>query len=178
MRIIADPPSLAAHYGFGKHMIMLSFGQITPLSKVSICLGNFFGLPELSSYLQASFAVQILFAVSISAAKISILYFYRRVFPVRTVTILSIVIGALVIAWSLALIFLIIFNCKPIAYFWDKSIPGGQCINTNVMGYCLGAINTFTDIVVLVLPIPWLAGLHMDLTRKLALVGTFIIGAL
>lgn len=81
--------------------------------------------------------MQILFAVSISAAKTSILCFYRRVFAVRTVIILSLIIGALVIAWSLALIFLIVFNCKPIAYFWDKSIPGGQCINTNVMGYLL-----------------------------------------
>lgn len=82
------------------------------------------------------------------------------------------------IAWSLALIFLIIFNCKPIAYFWDKSIPGGHCLDTNLMGYCLGAVNTFTDVVVLLLPIPWLVRLHMDLSRKLALAGTFTIGAL
>jgi hypothetical protein len=139
-------------------MIMLSFDQITAVAK-------------------ASFAVQILFALSISTAKLSILYFYRRVFPFRTVSIISICTGAFVIAWSLTLIFLIIFNCKPVAYFWDKAIPGGQCINTNVMGYCLGAINTLTDIVVLVMPIPWLASLHMDFVRKLALTGTFTLGA-
>ena len=158
-------------------MIMLNFRQITRLSKVRFRTEPYHAVAT-EGLVQASFAVQIFFAVSISAAKISILFLYRRVFPVRAINILSAITGALLVAWSLSLIFLIIFNCQPIAYFWDKSIPGGQCINTNLMGYCLGAINTLTDVIVLVLPIPWLARLHMDLTRKLALTGTFTIGAL
>ena len=82
-------------------------------------------------------------------------------------------------AWGTTYFFLIVFNCKPIRYFWDKSIPGGKCYGDTLLeSYLLGAANIVTDIAVLVLPIPWLAKLQMDTSKKLALIGTFLLGSL
>jgi len=44
--------------------------------------------------------------------------------------------------------------CRPLAYHWDKSIPGGKCGNIMV-GYKYFTIpNLLTDIIMLILPLP------------------------
>ena len=82
------------------------------------------------------------------------------------------------LGWCIALIFSVIFGCKPVGYFWDKTIQGGHCINENVLSYGITAANIATDIIVLVLPIPWLWNLQMRTSKKLALSGIFVLGSL
>ena len=86
--------------------------------------------------------------------------------------------GVATLAWCVALVFSIIFSCKPISFFWDKNIPGGRCLNENSLSYGITAANIATDIAVLVLPLPWLWHLQMNLNRKLALSGIFLLGCL
>lgn len=94
-------------------------------------------------------------------------------------TIIASILGAFIIAWCITYLALIVFNCKPIQYFWDKSIPGGKCIGDGFLeSYLLGAANILTDIVVLALPIPWLVGLKLGRGKKMALIATFVIGSL
>lgn len=94
-------------------------------------------------------------------------------------TIIASVLGAFIIAWCITYLALIVFNCRPIRYFWDKSIPGGKCIGDGYLeSYLLGAGNIVTDIAVLVLPIPWLVRLKLGRGKKMALIVTFVIGSL
>lgn len=69
-------------------------------------------------------------------------------------------------------------HCRPFAYYWDRSIPNGHCVNDNLIGYTITAVNVATDLVVLVLPIPWLWGMNMTAPKRLAVVGLFILGSL
>ena len=80
--------------------------------------------------------------------------------------------------WCIAFIGSVVFNCYPVRFFWDKSVPGGHCIDAKVQSYSLAAISTFTDIVVWVLPIPWLWGLQMSLIKRLGVIATFALGGL
>ena len=82
------------------------------------------------------------------------------------------------IAWWISLMFTVVFSCKPIQFFWDKSIPGGTCLNENVVAYGTTGVNIVTDLIVLCLPIPWLWNLQMPLSRKLNVIGIFILGGL
>ena len=82
------------------------------------------------------------------------------------------------IAWFISLVFAVIFSCHPVAFFWDKTIKGGTCIDENDLAYGITATNIVTDIVVLVLPIPWLWNLQMVSARKVAIVGIFLLGSL
>lgn len=129
--------------------------------------------------IQGSFAVQIFFAFANTTIKLSVLCFYHRIFPFRKVTIIASLLGAFIIAWCITYLALIVFNCRPIQYFWDKSIPGGKCIGDGFLeSYLLGAGNVVTDIAVLALPIPWLVRLKLGQGKKLALIATFVIGSL
>ena len=127
---------------------------------------------------QTSYISQLLFACSITTTKISILFFYHRIFPSRTFTRISIVIGCVSIAWWLSLVFSIIFSCKPVNYFWNKSNPNGHCLDENTLAYGITGANIVTDILVLCLPFPWLWRLQMPMSRKLLIIGMFALGGL
>lgn len=69
-------------------------------------------------------------------------------------------------------------HCRPLAYYWDRSIPNGYCVNDNLIGYSITGANIVTDLVVLVMPIPWLWGMNMTVPKRMAVVGLFILGSL
>ncbi|KAL8931271.1 MAG: hypothetical protein Q9211_007094, partial [Gyalolechia sp. 1 TL-2023] len=145
--------------GTGSHLITLTLDQIT-------------------SFIKTYLASQILFGCSITATKLSILFFYHRLFPSRTFFIVSLIIGLASILWWVGLMLTAFLQCRPLAYNWDRSIPNGHCVNGNVIGYAITSVNIVTDLVVLVLPIPWLWGMNMAVPKRMAVVGLFVLGSL
>ena len=119
-----------------------------------------------------------MFGLSVTSIKLSLLYFYHRIFPMRRFTNWLIGIGVFMILWWAAHFFTVIFTCRPIEFNWNKRIQGGKCLNAIDFSYGISAINIVTDIVVLVLPIPWLLKLQLDLKKKLAVTGIFLLGSL
>lgn len=69
-------------------------------------------------------------------------------------------------------------HCRPFTYNWDRSIPNGHCVNDNLVGYTITSINIVGDLVVLILPIPWLWGMNMAVPKRMAVVGLFVLGSL
>lgn len=138
---------------------------------------NFKDFAEIPSF-QCSFIAQLVFGLSITATKLSLLFFYHRVFPIRTVTIISTITGVVMICWCIMLVTLVTFSCHPVSYAWDKNIPNGHCINSNTVYISIAGFNIVTDIIVLVLPMRYLAGLQLSLTKRFAVIGTFILGGL
>lgn len=62
-------------------------------------------------------------------------------------------------------------QCSPIAYQWDKSIPGGSCASVNVMinlGYVVSAYSAFLDLLFALYPIPFIMRLNMPLRSRVA----------
>ncbi|KAL8916159.1 MAG: hypothetical protein Q9172_006430 [Xanthocarpia lactea] len=124
------------------------------------------------------FAVTCIFPVGCTALKLSVLFFYHRIFPIRKFTIWSIVIGIVVIGWFIAFIVSQFLTCRPLNYYWDKSIPGGKCINqVHNSDYVTTPADILTNIAILILPIPWLWGLQMKMRRKVAVTLIFFLGS-
>lgn len=69
-------------------------------------------------------------------------------------------------------------HCRPLAYYWDRSIPKGYCTNDNLIGYSITSVNIVTDVIVLLMPLPWLWGLQVNLMKRLAIIGLFVLGSL
>lgn len=70
--------------------------------------------------------------------------------------------------------FIIVFQCKPVSYFWDKSIEGGKCISQEVtLGafYAYSVIAAVCDITIGVLPIFLLKNLQTNKKTKTAIIG-------
>lgn len=93
--------------------------------------------------------------------------------------IVSIVIGLVVIIWFIAFIISQVLTCIPLAYLWDKTIPGGHCINPNHIAYYgTSPPDILTNIAILILPIPDLWKLQMQRWKKFAITLIFILGSL
>ncbi|KAL9601880.1 MAG: hypothetical protein Q9219_002233 [cf. Caloplaca sp. 3 TL-2023] len=149
---------IAVHYGFGRHQLLLSLEQI-------------------EKFLLNDWTIQIIFASAISVTRLSLLVFYHRIFPVKRFTIVAAITGCIMIAWWISFIFAIIFSCYPVASYWDKSIVG-HCLNEHTLSWGVTGTELATNIIMLVLPIPWLWNLRLAWTKKLALIGIFTLGCL
>ncbi|KAL8866696.1 MAG: hypothetical protein Q9174_006145, partial [Haloplaca sp. 1 TL-2023] len=135
-------------------------------------------LAQVQGVIKADQATQVLFGSSITATKLSILYFYHRLFPSRTFYLLSMITGIASVLWWVGLMLTAFLHCQPFEYYWDRSIPGGHCVDDLLVGYTLTSVNIGTDLIVLILPIPWLLGMNMAVPKRLAVVGLFVLGSL
>lgn len=71
-------------------------------------------------------------------------------------------------------LFLTVFQCKPVEYFWSRAIGSeGTCIPINIIEnitYTYSAVNTITDFTFGILPVFMIIGLNMDTKTKIMLV--------
>ena len=110
--------------------------------------------------------------------KISILLLYHRIFPSTGFRKAFLVIGGINVALWISHMVSVVFACVPVAYYWNKKLPNGHCINLNTFAYGITGANFVTDILIWLLPIPWLWSLQMKLPRKLAVIGIFLLGGM
>jgi hypothetical protein len=112
--------------------------------------------------------------------KSSILLFYMRIFNVadRAFRIIARLATATIVLWCLSVILCGFLLCRPFAFNWDQSIPGGKCGN-QVLSYILtGSFNIVTDVMVLCIPIPMIWRLQMPFRNKVGLTLIFAVGFL
>lgn len=121
------------------------------------------------------YITELLWNTILPAIKISILLFYRRLFPLRRLLVASSIIGAIVVAWYIAIQITAIFQCLPIHYFWLR-VGRGHCIRTTNFYIALASLNLATDVAVLILPIPFIWQIQIRKSKKLSLSAVFLVG--
>ncbi|OJJ99505.1 hypothetical protein ASPACDRAFT_61273 [Aspergillus aculeatus ATCC 16872] len=120
------------------------------------------------------------FPFVITPAKISILIFYIRIFSTRNFKVAAYIIGALVLGHGIGVLLAAIFQCWPIDYTWNKTtgVEGGSCFNQQAFYRYVSPPNILTDVLLLILPLPYVWRLHTTRGHKLALTGVFLLGGL
>lgn len=149
-----------AKMGFGKHVWDLQDG-------------------DLMHILEYFYIAENAYVVAITLAKISILFLYLRLFEhhpsfrlAAHITIFSTAVATLVLS------FITIFSCYPVAYFWDRDIKGGRCLNIQNVAYAVGALSIVEDLVIVALPFPVLFRLQMSTSKKVGIGVMFVLGGL
>ncbi|MCJ1402686.1 hypothetical protein MMC11_005907 [Xylographa trunciseda] len=127
-------------------------------------------------FLKDLVAVQILWAISLVFVKMSILLFYVRIFNVPAFKLVAKVLMVFVVLWGSSVILCAFLLCKPFAFNWDQTIPGGSCGNQILSYIITGAFNIVTDFMILCLPMRMVWYLHVPRKNKIALFGMFGIG--
>ncbi|OJJ78031.1 hypothetical protein ASPBRDRAFT_191292 [Aspergillus brasiliensis CBS 101740] len=107
--------------------------------------------------------------------KISVLFFYRRIFGIsrRFVTASNVLI-ALITSFTLATILAIIFSKGPVYRQWD--LTASYNTNPSAIIICYIAGNSFFDLLTLALPIAAIQRLHVDQSKKLFVSVIFVLG--
>ncbi|KAE8323483.1 hypothetical protein BDV39DRAFT_217727 [Aspergillus sergii] len=128
---------------------------------------------------QGLVANQILdFPFTVTPAKISILLFYIRIFSTPKFRMIAYAVGFIVLGHGIGVFFAAIFQCSPVQYAWDKTIEGGSCFDQQAFYRYVSPPNILTDVLILVMPLPFVWKLHTRMTQKLALTGVFLLGGL
>lgn len=120
-------------------------------------------------------AAECLYNSTIAMIKVSILCFYRRIFPLRWPKYTLVGLGLFVSGYGIAQLFGDIFQCVPLRKMWIPTAPG-RCINLEALIIAGGVINIITDFVILGLPMPLLWHLKIPARKKRQLSIVFSIG--
>ena len=122
------------------------------------------------------FVENFIYNTGLSLVKLSVLCFYGRVFRrVPAYRVALYVTGALLVGWLIAINFLALFTCIPVRKAWNPMLPG-HCLASHKTFLGATISNIVLDFILLVLPIPMLWALHIQTSRKIALVGVFAAG--
>lgn len=121
---------------------------------------------------------QLLYHPILALTKVSILLLYHRLSVSRTFRIwINILIGVN-IALTISIFVADLLQCIPMAYLWDKTIPGGTCMNQQAFFIASAVVNIISDCAVLILPIPMVWGMQTNTRKKVALIFLFSLGIL
>ncbi|KAK4221414.1 hypothetical protein QBC38DRAFT_540152 [Podospora fimiseda] len=128
-----------------------------------------------------TFAFVIVYITCVSATKISILLFYRRVFGTTVVWI--VVFGFTLAHWAEVTVTWLA-GCRPIDYYWnywkqytDPESTTGSCIDAPLFYFSNGIIGLVIDVAILLVPIPTIRRLNMPTTKKVFVGGILLLGS-
>ncbi|PHH52846.1 hypothetical protein CFIMG_002317RA [Ceratocystis fimbriata CBS 114723] len=127
------------------------------------------------------YVMEVLYFTHVTLLKLSILFFYLRIFPAPAVRRLLWATVAVVAAFGLAFVIAAIFQCSPISYFWTKwsGETTGSCVSINHLAWANAAGSILLDLCMLAIPLSQLRHLKLHWKKKLGVglmfcTGTFV----
>ncbi|KAI9681317.1 MAG: hypothetical protein M1817_002600 [Caeruleum heppii] len=147
-----------AHVGVGKHVIAVP-------------------KPNLAKINRAAYIVQILYPLTLSFTKLSIVFLYWRLFPTKRFRIMLMVVGGIIVAWCLEVLLVSVFQCSPPRYLWDKT-GQGRCLDLRgPFSIANAPPNIGIDVILLAMPIGKIWRLQLDRRSKIGLSFIFLLGS-
>jgi len=136
--------------------------------------------PVLVTYLKIVTVSGIMVALSIGAAKFSILFLYMRVFSVDDKFHRAIKIVAIIhTLWLIGTILALVLYCSPVEKAWQPSpLVKGHCFSYAKLTVALEVPNALMDFVIMALPMSMLRKLRIPLQDKIALAFIFFLGGM
>ncbi|MCJ1350595.1 MAG: hypothetical protein MMC33_000576 [Icmadophila ericetorum] len=119
------------------------------------------------------YAVLIFEKGTYTTIKLSVLFFYRRIFKSsRTFKILNTTLIIIIIIWGVTFLFVPAFLCGA------DSNHGHPCPQTEWESLWFGITDVIGDVAVLCLPYPILRSLQMDRRQKIGVCAIFLLGTI
>jgi hypothetical protein len=113
------------------------------------------------------------YALCVGLTKISICQTYLLIVPSTTSRIFSYSMTALVTAYTIICVILMLSQCRPLVDYWDEDAEI-HCVDMRANMITIGAINTATDFLVYLWPARYLRRIQLPLEQRLGLVFVFL----
>ncbi|ORY66543.1 uncharacterized protein BCR38DRAFT_430610 [Pseudomassariella vexata] len=173
-------------WGMDDWFMCLAVGFMMPVSFMSVPIAqhglglDMWNVPfdDITSILYLYFWDEILYAIVLSLTKISILFFYIKIFPKRSFRYMVYGLMGLNLCYAIAFVFALVFQCTPIQgawRAWDGTFEA-RCHSINVIGWSAAAINIVLDLITICLPLPELFRLSMSPKKKIQIMSMFTVG--
>ncbi|KAJ6130756.1 hypothetical protein N7512_003536 [Penicillium capsulatum] len=125
------------------------------------------------------FAYTFTYAACCTCTRLSILFFYHRVFSpmepwLKWITLFG---WFLTITYPISMWVTMATSCQPVPYFWTQYTGGkGTCINETKFFLATAVINMLSDFIICLIPIPRIAQLQMKPKKKFAICAILAVG--
>ncbi|KAI8935068.1 hypothetical protein NX059_007664 [Plenodomus lindquistii] len=133
---------------------------------------------EITEMLKYFYIMASLYFTQVALLKLTLIFFYIRVFPSKGVQRLLWGTVAFVCAWGVAYVAVAIFQCKPISYFWTKwdGLHEGTCLHINAITSSNAGLSIALDLWILGIPLWQLYGLKLHWKKKVGVALMFCVG--
>lgn len=132
-------------------------------------------LPNIEVIQKLTLAYSIIYTFGISFIKLSILFFYLRVFVGSRFRLITHIAIGIITVWTAANVLLLFLICRPFAMNYDITIEG-KCGDRAAAFIAIGAFNIISDVFILGLPIPIIWNLRAQRKWKLSLTSILLLG--
>lgn len=124
--------------------------------------------------------MQLLPLASLGFSKLSVLFFYRRIFHVYTkFLIVNTVLLLIVAGWAISFFFVTLFQCRTPNTLWTTfEFARHNCVDTLSFYYSVSITGFITDLAILISPLPVIHQLQMPLKNRIAIACILLLGAM
>lgn len=187
LRLLTRLSKLNGALGWDDAVIVAAFVVAAPIAPLAMLLTRkglgrdiwLVPFTDIDQMLRIFYICQIIYVAAMNLAKIALLLFFLRVFPQQQFRRVCYGMIAFVVAYTIAMIFPVAFQCRPISYTWNQwdGEHKGSCNNIYIGTWVAAATNMIIDLVILVLPLPMLRKLHVsNVWKKIQIFSFFSFG--
>ncbi|KAH9878921.1 hypothetical protein J1614_002356 [Plenodomus biglobosus] len=133
---------------------------------------------HITNFVRYLYALEVLYFLQIALIKLTLLFFFLRIFPKPMIRRLLWGTVAFNVICGLAFVIVAIFQCQPISYYWtswDRERPG-KCVNINAVAWSNAIISIVLDIWMLALPLYEIFHLQLSWRKKISVAVMFCVG--
>jgi len=135
---------------------------------------------NITNFVRYLYALEVLYFLQIALLKLTLLFFFLRIFPKPLIRRLLWATVAFNVLWGFAFVVTAIFQCQPISFYWtswDKERPG-KCVNINALAWTNAIVSIVMDIWMLALPLYEVFQLQLTWRKKVSVAMMFFVGTL
>ena len=129
----------------------------------------------MATILKAQYAAMLLYIPSLLFSKLPTLVIINVVSPLERFRKLLLITALVILAWAVTSELVAAFQCQPSSP-WD--ISNGQCFNRFAFYTYFEAMNAFTDLLLILLPIALVANINTSLSRRISVLSVFCVRTL
>ncbi|KAF4632946.1 hypothetical protein G7Y89_g5178 [Cudoniella acicularis] len=119
----------------------------------------------------------ILYICAVNLSKGAIVQLFLRIFTLGWTRHVAHLIGVILIAQTIAIVFTVIFQCKPVSLIWTTA-ERGSCIDTQEFFAYTSIPNVITDFAMLVLPLPTIWNMKATVQLKIGVTITLLTASI
>ncbi|KAH8681898.1 hypothetical protein BX600DRAFT_447464 [Xylariales sp. PMI_506] len=133
---------------------------------------------EITQFALGFWIITLLYFSEVFVLKLSMLFFYLRIFPGRGIRRLILGTVAFDILFGIAFIVTAILQCRPISYNWTnwRGEGGGTCYNISAVAWANAAVSIGLDLFMLAIPLWQLRELKLHWKKKVGVAMMFCVG--
>jgi hypothetical protein len=162
--IAATPSAIITVFGTVKHGLGRDIWTLSPY--------------DITTMLKYFYVMAALYFTQVALLKLSLIFFYIRVFPSPGVQRLLWGTVVFSVVWGFTFVITVIFQCRPISYFWTHwdGLHEGRCLDINAITSSNAGISIALDLWIIGIPLWQLWGLKLHWKRKIGVALMFCVG--